>query len=121
MGGKGYALLLDLSELCKRENLKSAAVGQDRTVPAREPVESAKLLNKLITRANMEMVGVAKLNLGMNVLEVICVKSTLYRSAGCDILKGRRFDRSVNRFEFTETRRSALFYNFKLSALRRRS
>ena len=113
MGGKGYTLLLDLSELCKRENLKSAAVGQDRTVPAREPVESAKLLNKLITRANMEMIGVAKLNLGMNVLEVICVKRTLYRSAGCDILKGRRFDRSVNRFKFTETCRSALLYNFE--------
>ena len=95
---------LDEAFEIKKDRFKYVELGRNKTLMM--IFFNSSLRTRLSTQK-------AALNLGMNVLEVICVKRTLYRSAGCDILKGRRFDRSVNRFEFTETRRSALLYNFE--------
>ena len=43
MGGKGHALLSDLAQLCQTEHLKSAAVGQDRPIPAGELVQTTHI------------------------------------------------------------------------------
>ncbi len=45
---EGHALLLDLAQRRKRENLKSARVVQHRAVPAHELVQTAHLTNDLI-------------------------------------------------------------------------
>ena len=129
MGGKGHSLLLYLAELCKRKDLKSAAVGKNRTVPTGKFVKSTKLLYKLVARSDVEMIGVAELNLRPDVFQIVGVKRTLDRSAGCDILERRRFYRSVNGCKFSETGFSALldylkfchFFLLKGSPLHRRS
>ena len=60
---KEYALFFNSAKLCKRENLKTAAVGKYRTVPACEEMNTAELFYKPVTRSDVQMISVAKLNL----------------------------------------------------------
>ena len=42
------ALFLDLSESGEGKYLKSAGIGEDRTIPVHKPVETAELLDQLV-------------------------------------------------------------------------
>ena len=70
VGVEIYSLLLYLSELSKREHLKSAAVGKYRSVPVHKLVKSAHFIYYIISRTNVKMIGVAKLHLTLEVFEV---------------------------------------------------
>ena len=68
MRGKGHALFLDLAKPRKGKHLKSAAVGQDRAVPAHELVEAAHLPHHIVAGAKVQVVGVGKLDLAAEIL-----------------------------------------------------
>ena len=61
-------LLGDFSDFGQREHLESAAVRQDRSVPVLKLVKSADLFQGVETRPQIEMIGVAKDDLGLHIL-----------------------------------------------------
>ena len=54
MGREVNALLLYASELRQREHLKSAAVSEDGSAPARKLAKPAEIVNKRIARTYIE-------------------------------------------------------------------
>ena len=70
VGRKIDALLLDLAQACQRKDLKSAGIGQNRAVPRHEFVQAAEIMHGLVARAQMEMIGIGKLDLTPYLFEV---------------------------------------------------
>ena len=101
MRGEGYAFLLNLTEFCKRENLKPTAVGKYRAVPTGEFMYTAEFLYEFVSGSYVKMVCIAKLHLCSDVSEIIGIKCTFYRTAGRDVLKGGSFDSTVYCRKFT--------------------
>ena len=64
MGRERHALLLDLSESGQGKDLKSAGIRQDRAVPRHEFVQAAHVAHNLVTRTQMQMIGIGKFDLG---------------------------------------------------------
>ena len=114
MRGEIDTLLFYLAELCERKDLESAAVSEYGPVPSRKLVQSAELLYKLVARAQMQMICVAKLNLAVDILEVILLDLSIYRSAGCDILIRLSLLGSFDSFKHAAAGCSLFFYNGKL-------
>ena len=54
----------------QREHLEPAGVGQDRAAPAHEAVEAAELGDRLVARAEVQVVGVAEHDLRAERLEL---------------------------------------------------
>ena len=77
-------------------------------------MESAEFFHKLVARAQMQMICVAKLNLAVDILEVIRRDRAFYRAAGCDIHKSRSLHGSVDSFKHAAAGWSLFFYNSKL-------
>ena len=63
MGLEINAFFLDFPQLCEREHLKSAAICENRLVPVHKLVQTAHLPDDGITRAKMQVVGVAEFDL----------------------------------------------------------
>ena len=60
-GAERDALVVDLGErVSQREDLEAAGVREDRPVPPRERVEAAELLDHVLARPEVEVVGVAE-------------------------------------------------------------
>ena len=114
MRGEIDTLLFYLAKLCERKDLESAAVREYGSVPSRKLVQSAELLYKLVARAQMQMICVAKLNLTVDILEVIRRDRAFYRAAGCNIHKSRSLHSSVDGLEHAAAGCSLFFYNGKL-------
>ena len=55
-----YPFIIDLAGLCKREDLETTRIGENRAVPARERVQPAELLDHVLAGAEMQVVGVAE-------------------------------------------------------------
>ena len=90
------ALFLDLSESGEGKYLKSAGIGEDRTIPVHKPVEAAELLDQLVAGPDMKMVGVGKLHLCPDPTKVIGGHSALDRGDSSYIHEYRRVDRAVD-------------------------
>ena len=58
----------DPAQGSKRKDLKTAAVGKDRTIPGHKAVQSAHITDQTIARANMQMVGIGELDLAADLL-----------------------------------------------------
>ena len=58
MGVEADAVLLDLAQGGQGKDLKAAAVGEDGAVPGHELVQTAQLLDELVARTDMQVVGV---------------------------------------------------------------
>ena len=82
-------LLRDLADLCQRHDLKAAAVGQDRPVPADELVQAAELCHFLRTGPQHQMIGVAQNDIGARLFHLVEVES-LHRAHRADRHEGRR-------------------------------
>ena len=52
------ALFGNFSDTGKRENLKSAAVGQNRLIPRHKLMQSARFLDQLVPGAHVQVIGV---------------------------------------------------------------
>ena len=61
---KTAACFGDLRAVRQAEDLKAAAVGQNRAVPAHELVQSAQSADQLVAGPQGQMVGVAEHHLG---------------------------------------------------------
>ena len=90
MRGEGHAFLPDLAQSRKRKNLKASAVGQDGSVPAHEPVQTAHRTHHLIARTQVQVIRVGKLDLAADVLEVKRAQAAFDRRLRADIHKYRR-------------------------------
>src|SRR5437773_4557815 len=60
MRTKLNAMRLYLAECCQTENLKAAAVGQDRQGPVDESMQAPRLANDIQARPNEQMIRVAE-------------------------------------------------------------
>ena len=99
MRGEGHALLGDLTQLCQTEHLKSAAVGQDRPVPAGKLVQAAHIRYQLVAGTQMQMVGVAQHDLRADILQILRRQAALDGTSGGNVLEGRGLHRAVHGFE----------------------
>ena len=96
-----YAFLGNVAQLGKAEHLKSAAVGQDRAVPAGKLVQAAHIGYQLITGAQMQVVGVAEHYLGADLLQILRGQAALDGTGGGNILESRGLHRAVHGLELT--------------------
>ena len=96
---EGHPFLGDLAQLGQTEHLKSAAVGQDRTVPTGHLVQPAQLGHNLIAGAQMQMIGVAEHNLAADILQIQCGKPALDGCCGGHIHKCRGLYRTMYGFK----------------------
>ena len=60
MRAKLDAVLFYLIYIRERKDLKTAAVGEDRVMPAHETVQSARLRDDILAGAHVQMIGVAE-------------------------------------------------------------
>ena len=112
--GKRHALFLDLSQSRKRKHLESAAVGQDRAVPAHEFMETAHLPHHIIAGAQMQMVGVGKLDLTAEILQIKGAHAAFDGRLRADVHKDRRLHfPAVRAPEFAAPRTPLVFDNLK--------
>ena len=94
MRPKLNTLLGNTCQSLQAEGLKTAAVGEDRTLPAHEGMESAPVPDDLMARSQIEMIRVGHDDLGSNVPKVLR-RQCLDRGLGPDGHEGGRLDRSV--------------------------
>src|ERR1043166_2308453 len=57
---KVYALFRNLARLRQREDLVTTAIGQNRSVPIHEPMQSAEMFDHVEPWPNKQVVGVSK-------------------------------------------------------------
>ena len=88
----------DPAQFGQRKHLKAAAIGQDRSIPTHEPVQSARLLNHIQPGPNHKVVRVAEDN-----LRTECTKFGRRRRLRADSHECRRFHRAVGRCQAADT------------------
>ena len=99
MGVEVNAFLSDLSQRGKREDLKAAAVGEDRPVPGHEAMQPAHLLYQSVAGPDVKMIGVGQLDLAADLSEIARRKRALDRALRADVHKDGRLHRPVRRRE----------------------
>ena len=70
VGGEGDALLLDVPQGGQGEHLEAPGVGEDGAVPGHHLVEPPQGPDHLVPRPEVEVVGVAQLDLTLELLQV---------------------------------------------------
>ena len=95
VGGKRHALFLDFAQLRKRKYLKAAGIRENRAVPRHELMQSAHGLDRLVAGTKMQVIGIRKLDLRADVLQILCAQRALDRGLCADIHENRRLHRSV--------------------------
>ena len=96
MRGEGDPLLGDVAELRERKDLKPAAVGEDGPVPVEEAVQAAELIDQILARPDVQMVGVGKLHLTADFPQIVGRNAALDGRGGADVHKDRRLDVAVD-------------------------
>ena len=84
----------------EREHLKSARVGEDRTIPPHEAMQSAEIANQLVARTQMQMIRVAENHLRAELAQIDGIER-LHRRQRADRHERRRVDDAVRRRETT--------------------
>jgi len=87
------------------EDLKAAAVREDRSRPPDEPVQTAAAGDQLVTGPQEQMVGVAQDDLGIHLLQV-AMQCRLDGSLRPDRHERRRLHGAMRGLEFTEPRQA---------------
>ena len=107
---KGYTFFLDVAELRERKDLKAAAIGENRAVPAGEFMQTAELFYFIISGTQVKVICVAELYLTFYVFQVKSRNSALDRAACGDVHKSRSLNRPVRSDKFTSSGCSFGFY-----------
>ena len=94
MGAEKHALFCDLAQIAEAEHLEAAAVGEDRTIPVHEAVETAELTNKLMPWPQIQVIGIGKNDLRFCIFELIG-RQGLDGGLGADRHEGWCFDLAV--------------------------
>ena len=92
------AVLRDLAQLGERENLVASAVGQERSVPVHEAMQTAKMPHYLHPWPNEKVVGVPENDLRLKLAQLARAHA-FHRALRPDRHEGRRLDRAVCRRE----------------------
>ena len=71
---EGHAILIDLARLRQGKNLKAARVGQHGTRPTHKFVQAAQVAYEFVARAQVQMIGVAQHQRGVELFEVLRCK-----------------------------------------------
>ena len=98
--------LRDLPQLRERENLKTAAIGQDRPAPVHKPMQPAKVPNDLHPRPNEKVVGVAENDLGLEFAQFAGAHA-FHTPLSPDWHEGRRLDHAMRGRQATAARLTA--------------
>ena len=88
----------DLHDRRQAEKLKSAAVGQDRAVPAHESVQAAQLFDDPFARPQGKMIGVRQNHFGAGGAKLLDLQP-LDRGLRADRHEGRQLHRAVRSAE----------------------
>ncbi len=88
------AVLVDDPQVAERDHLEPARVGQDRPVPAHEPVQAAELRDPFVAGPQVEVVGVRQDDRGADLADVVG-REGLDRRVGPDRHELRRLDDAV--------------------------
>ena len=113
MRAEGHAVLGDLPKLCERKDLKPPAIGEDRTVPIKKLMESAHSVDEIVTRTDMQMVGIRKLNLTSDLTQIVGRDSAFDGGARSDVHENGGLDGAVHGMESAAARLSLGTKNFK--------
>src|ERR1700688_74574 len=68
---KCHPFFRDLAQFSEAENLKSARVRKNGAIPCHEPMQSAHLANRLHSRPQIKMIGIAQQDLDAKVFQHI--------------------------------------------------
>jgi hypothetical protein len=104
-----YAFLTDLAELREGEYLEAAAIRQNGSVPIEKLVDAAHIADNVVTRTNVEMVGIGELDLTADLIKILCGDTALDGRGSTDVHKDGSLDRSVNGLKGTAARTAFLF------------
>src|ERR1700683_1717857 len=96
MRAKRYAFFCDLAKLVQTEDLKASGIGQNRSRPRHEAMQSTKVAHGFDSRAQVEVISVAEKNLNAEFLENV-LGHGFDRRRGADGHEHRRFDLAVRR------------------------
>ena len=99
-----YALLGNLAQLGKGENLKSAAVGKNGAFPVHKLAKSSHLADEPVTRTDVQMVGVGELDLAVDLFELHGIDAALDGTAGAYVHKDGRLNVAVHGVQHTAAR-----------------
>ena len=58
MGAEGHAFVRDLTSVRQAEDLVATAIGEDGAVPAIEAVQASRLVERIETGAQVEVIGI---------------------------------------------------------------
>src|SRR5262245_28510416 len=78
-----HGFLVEVYELCEAEDLESAAVRQDRSVPTHELGEAPELSDHIHTRPKVKVVGVGEHDLGTEASQLLW-RDPLHRTDRAD-------------------------------------
>ena len=95
------AFLLNLTQLCEGKDLKSAAVGKNGTLPVHELMKAAHLADDVIAGTQVEMVGIAQLDLTLEIDKLGGRNAALDGSGGTDIHEAGGLHGTVDGVECT--------------------
>ena len=95
MALKFTTFLTEFTDACQREDLKTTRVGQYRTIPSIELMQSAGLTKDVESRTKIEMIGIAKDNLSLHLFTQFCEMDSFYTPHRSDGHKDRRHDLTV--------------------------
>ena len=84
VAGELHSFVGHLTQIGEREHLKSTGVGQDRMIPPLEAMESTGAEEDIRTRAEIEVVGVAKDDLSMDIILQFVAMNTFDRTVRTD-------------------------------------
>ena len=102
MGAEANPLLADFPQVAEAEDLKPAAVGQDRPVPVHEPMEPSQPADQLMSRAQVKMVGIGQDDLSSG-LPQLFGSHRLHRRLGTDRHENRGIYRAMGGCQRSET------------------
>ena len=95
VGGEGDPLLPDLPQRGQGEHLEPAGVRQDRAVPVHELVEPPHLPDDMVARPQVQVVGVAELDLAAHLLQIMGGDAALDGPLCAYVHEHRRLDHAA--------------------------
>ena len=99
MAAEMGALFGEFSVRAEREYLKTAAVGENRSLPAVELVQAAGLFYDFHAGAQIQVVGVAEYNLGIDFVAQFVRMHAFDSAYGAYRHEDRRFNRAMVGFD----------------------
>ncbi len=102
MRAESHTVFVKLAELRERHDLKAAGIGQNRTFPAAEFMQTTKTSNAFRTRTQHQMIGVAENDVGAQILHLIHIHGL--DGSGCaNWHEGRRTHHAARHGDFALT------------------